>query len=65
MRRTDVPALGVASNSNYSGHNRPPFRFPYPDSEKTLNTENIPSTVTDVDNYWGYQIWWDTRTGVQ
>ncbi|NOZ47400.1 MAG: SusD/RagB family nutrient-binding outer membrane lipoprotein [Chlorobi bacterium] len=65
IRRTDVPVLGPASNSNYSGHNRPPFRFPYPESEVTLNTENIPSNVNAVDNYWGYQIWWDTRTNVQ
>ncbi|MCF8380876.1 MAG: SusD/RagB family nutrient-binding outer membrane lipoprotein [Bacteroidales bacterium] len=65
MRRTDVPALGPAANSNYSGHNRTPFRFPYPESEKTLNSANIPASVNENDIYWGYQVWWDTRTGVQ
>ena len=65
MRRTDIPTLGPAANSNYSGHNRPPFRFPYPESEVTLNTNNIPSTVNQVDNYWGYKVWWDVRANVQ
>ena len=65
MRRTDVPALGPAVNSNFSGHNRTPFRFAYPESEKTLNSANIPSFVNEDDNYWGYQVWWDTRSGVQ
>jgi hypothetical protein len=65
MRRTDMPTLAPAQNSNYTGHNRTPFRFPYPESEKTLNTANIPSNVNEVDNYWGYQVWWDTRSGVQ
>ena len=65
MRRTDVPLLPPASNSGYSGHNRVPFRFPYPDSEDKLNGSNIPSSVTEEDYFWGYQIWWDTRSGVQ
>lgn len=65
MRRTDVPALDPAVNSNYSGHNRTPFRFSYPDSERSLNGSNIPTSVNEADNYWGYQIWWDTRSSVQ
>ncbi len=65
MRRTDVPALPPAANSAHLGHNRVPFRFSYPETEKKLNSANIPSDVNEVDNYWGYQIWWDTRTGVQ
>ena len=65
MRRTDIPALGPAANSVHIGHNRPPFRFSYPDSEVKLNGANIPTDVNEVDHYWGYQIWWDTRTGVQ
>jgi len=64
MRRTDVPLMGPAANSIYSGHNRPPFRFSYTDREQKLNGENIPTDVNEVDHYWGYQIWWDTRTGV-
>lgn len=36
-RRTDVPLLPPAAGSPYTGHNRPPFRYPYPDSETRLN----------------------------
>ena len=64
MRRTDVPKLGTSALPAASGHNRAPFRFPYPDSERKLNSTNIPATVTETDYFWGYQIWWDTRTGV-
>lgn len=65
MRRTDIPTLPPALNSPHVGHNRPPFRFSYPDTEKKLNSANIPSDVNEVDYYWGYQLWWDTRSGVQ
>ncbi|MEA1898205.1 MAG: SusD/RagB family nutrient-binding outer membrane lipoprotein, partial [Bacteroidota bacterium] len=65
MRRTDVPVLPLAAGATVEGHNRVPFRFSYPGSEKKLNSNNIPEYVNEVDNYWGYQIWWDTRTGVQ
>jgi len=65
MRRTDIPTLPQAANSVHTGHNRPPFRFSYPDSEVKLNGENIPTDVNEVDHYWGYQIWWDTRNGVE
>ena len=65
MRRTDIPTLGPAANAAHTGHNRPPFRFSYPDTEKNLNGNNIPTFVNEKDNYWGYQVWWDTRTGVQ
>ena len=65
MRRTDIPKLPLAMQSNYDGHNRVPFRFAYPQSEKDLNGDQIPTNVTENDIYWGYQIWWDTRTDVQ
>ncbi|GET26998.1 SusD/RagB family nutrient-binding outer membrane lipoprotein [Prolixibacter sp. NT017] len=65
MRRTDVPKLAPATHSTATGHNRAPFRFPYPDSEQKLNASNIPSSVTETDYFWGYQIWWDTRQSVQ
>jgi hypothetical protein len=64
MRRTDVPLLPIAKQANYTNHNRVPYRFAYPDNEKNLNGENIPSNVTNEDFYWGTQIWWDTRSGV-
>ena len=65
MRRTDIPLLGPAANSEKPGHNRPPFRFSYPETEISLNSDNIPDYVNEEDTYWGYQLWWDTRNGVQ
>ncbi len=65
VRRTDVPAMDPAANMDYSGHNRPPFRFPYPESEVTSNGANIPGDVVEDDLYWGTRVWWDVRTGVQ
>ncbi|MEN8157272.1 MAG: SusD/RagB family nutrient-binding outer membrane lipoprotein [Bacteroidota bacterium] len=65
MRRTDIPTLGPALNTTKTGHNRAPFRFPYPDSEIKLNGDNIPEFVVEDDYHWGYQVWWDTRTGVE
>lgn len=65
-RRTGVPALYVAPGSKYTGHNVPPFRYPYPASETTLNKDNSSASVGKVkDDFWGQQMWWDTRTGVQ
>lgn len=65
MRRTDIPLIGPAANTTKTGHTRAPFRFPYPDSEMNLNSANIPAHVIELDYYWGYQVWWDTRTGVE
>jgi hypothetical protein len=64
MRRTDVPQNPPAVSASYTGHNRTPFRLSYPVEERNLNP-NVPSTVTEKDMFWGYKIWWDTRTGVQ
>lgn len=65
-RRTDVPLLAAAAGSPYSGHNRAPFRYPYPQNETTLNGQNSAQYVGQVrDNFWGKQMYWDTRTGVQ
>ncbi len=64
-RRTDVPVLNAAPGSPYPGHNRPPFRYPYPTSETNLNSANSGEYVASVeDNFWGKQMWWDTRQGV-
>ncbi|MCL4640930.1 MULTISPECIES: SusD/RagB family nutrient-binding outer membrane lipoprotein [Olivibacter] len=64
-RRTDVPLLPPASGTPYSGHNRPPFRYPYPNSEINLNGPNSSEFVSSVvDNFWGKKMWWDTREGV-
>jgi hypothetical protein len=63
-RRTDVPLMPNVEK-NYSGaHNRPPFRMSYADEEKSLNT-NFPFEVVETDIFWGTQMWWDKRTGVQ
>lgn len=63
-RRTDVPLM-TGISANYAGsHNRPPFRMAYPDEEKTLNP-NFPLDVTEKDIFWGTQLWWDQRAGVQ
>ncbi|WP_163707954.1 SusD/RagB family nutrient-binding outer membrane lipoprotein [Mangrovibacterium lignilyticum] len=64
-RRTDVPLLSPAPDGSYSGHNRPPFRQPYPNTEYSLNTANIQTFWSKVDDrLWGQQMYWDTRTGV-
>lgn len=64
-RRTDVPQMNQAQGSIYPGHNRPPFRFPYPTDEFNLNNANVTAaSVGIVDRFWGQMMWWDTRTGV-
>ncbi|HEY4205443.1 MAG TPA: SusD/RagB family nutrient-binding outer membrane lipoprotein, partial [Puia sp.] len=67
-RRTDVPLMTVIP-SDYNGtHNRPPFRYPYPENESQLNAANLAAHSGGIDAasqlYWGQQMWWDTRTGV-
>jgi hypothetical protein len=65
-RRTDFPLMPAAPGSSYQGHNRPPFRYPYPPTETTLNGANSAAFIAEIkDNYWGKKMWWDTRTGVQ
>lgn len=65
-RRTDVPLMPAASGSPFPGHNRPPFRYPYPTNEATLNGKNNASFLANVkDAFWGQQMWWDTRKGIQ
>ena len=64
-RRTDVPQMPAAPGSAYPGHNRPPFRYPYADDEKNLNSANVEVAMQGVvDHFWGKKMWWDTRSGV-
>lgn len=64
-RRTDVPVMTAAPGSRFPGHTRPPFRFAYPVNEANLNGANYdPHGSKVVDRFWGEQMWWDTRTGV-
>lgn len=66
VRRTDTPVIPEASGSSYGTHDRQPFRYPYPTDEFNLNGANIaPNTTGIVDQFWGQQMWWDTRTGIQ
>ena len=71
-RRTGYPQE-ILTSGEYPGkfcsfgtaHNDVPFRMPYPDNEYVYNEENVEAaTVNVVDNTWGEQMWWDTRTGV-
>jgi hypothetical protein len=66
-RRTGVPKTHyVAPGSPFTGHNVPPFRYPYPANELTYNKTNAQPFQDKVkDSYWGQQMWYDTRTGVQ
>ncbi|MCD4694945.1 MAG: SusD/RagB family nutrient-binding outer membrane lipoprotein, partial [Bacteroidales bacterium] len=67
-RRTDIPLMHEAPGSSYQTHNRPPFRWRYPDDEYNLNSANIaPAAIGIKDYFWGTdngKMWWDTRTGV-
>ncbi len=65
-RRTGIPTTHyVAPGSVFPGHNSPPFRYPYPQNELTLNGANAqPFADEAVDYFWGKKMWWDTRTGV-
>ncbi len=71
-RRTGYPKE-ILTSGEYPGkfcifgtaHNDVPFRMPYPNNEYLYNQDNINAAVVDiVDNTWGKQMWWDTRTGV-
>ena len=64
-RRSGFPVLQPAVASIYPGHNVPPFRFPYPTDEESLNAANLaPAKAGIVDFLWGKQVWWDRRTGL-
>jgi len=65
-RRTDIPLMDQAPGSPYAGHNRQPFRYPYPVNEYNLNSAKLGEVTGGiVDHFWGQQMWWDVRTGVQ
>lgn len=58
--------MSAAPGSPYTDHNRPSFRYPYPDSETKLNGKNSGEYIAKVkDNYLGLQMWWDTRIAVK
>ena len=63
-RRTDVPLMLDVEKNYATTHNRPPFRMSYADEEKSLNTQ-FPLDVVETDIFYGTQMWWDKRTGIQ
>lgn len=67
-RRAGVPEelyIAPGRAAKYANHNVPPFRSPYPNTERNLNgANNAPFEAEVVDDFWGKQMWWDTRTGV-
>ncbi|MBS1663726.1 MAG: SusD/RagB family nutrient-binding outer membrane lipoprotein [Bacteroidetes bacterium] len=67
-RRTDVPLMEAIPYDYKGSHNRPAFRYPYPQNEYQLNSANLNPHLTGIDAasqlFWGQQMWWDTRTGV-
>ncbi|GHV48237.1 hypothetical protein FACS1894181_03450 [Bacteroidia bacterium] len=67
-RRTGTPEnhyIAPGRANKYANHNVPPFRSPYPATERDLNTaNNAPFTADIVDDFWGKQLWWDTRKDV-
>lgn len=67
LRRTDVPLLEAIPYEYNGSHSRPPFRYPYPNEEITLNGENIAPYLEGLENgdrFWGRQLWWDVRSGL-
>jgi len=68
VRRTDIPIIGPAPGraASMANHNRCPTRYPYAFDEININGENVKAVSNGiVDLYWGQQMWWDKRTGVQ
>ncbi|MDR0756869.1 MAG: SusD/RagB family nutrient-binding outer membrane lipoprotein [Tannerella sp.] len=67
-RRTGTPEnnyIAPGRANQYADHTCPPFRSPYPDKELNLNkTNNKPFRDEVKDDFWGKQMWWDTRTNV-
>ena len=67
-RRTGIPDnhyIAPGRANKYADHTVPPFRSPYPTTERDLNSvNNGPFNSEVVDDFWGKQLWWDTRKGV-
>ena len=67
-RRTGIPSdhyIAPGRAEKYKNHNTLPFRSPYPDTERNLNSEhNAKFNAEVVDDFWGKQMWWDQRSGV-
>lgn len=65
VRRTDVPRItNVSENYAVTNHNRPPLRMAYPANEAAHNL-SFPFDIVESDIFYGTQVWFDTRSGVQ
>ena len=68
VRRTDIPVISAAPGraQGWAAHNRCPTRFPYSFDEANVNKENLDAVNGGIVHmYWGQQMWWDKRVGVQ
>lgn len=65
VRRTDVPQITNVS-ADFATHDRPPFRLAYPDEEQAVNA-SFPNDIhaRAKDTFYGFQVWWDTRAGIE
>lgn len=65
VRRTDVPLISNVSE-DFANHDRPPLRMAYPDEEQAVNA-SFPNDIhaRARDTFYGFQLWWDTRAGIQ
>ena len=67
-RRTGYPTenyIAPGRAAGYANHNTPPFRLPYSIDEEGLNATQLKLVSDQVkDDFWGTQMWWDTRKGV-
>jgi len=54
-----APGRGLVQ-SDYLNHLDPPYRYPYPTTEITLNKTNSKPFIESVeDDFWGKKMWWD------
>jgi hypothetical protein len=67
-RRTGYPTenyIAPGRAAGYANHNVPPFRLPYSIDEEGLNAAQLKLVADQVkDDFWGTQMWWDTRKSV-
>ena len=65
VRRTDVPLItNVSEDYAVANHSRPPLRMSYPANESAHNT-SFPFDFVEEDIFYGTQVWFDTRAGIQ
>lgn len=59
-RRSDIPTNLPLAIDHQPGVNTIPTRFTYPNDEKSLNSENIETTITNQgDDKLTTKVWWD------